>query len=139
MELHLPIDYEDLLRELVASKVDFMLVGGWAVAVHGHGRATDDMDVFVAATPENAARVMNALRAFGAPIDQHQVSEGLFASERYGYRMGRKPLLIEAERTRDDQRRTSKARSRCRRNTTMVGTSDEHGSKTQHLVESRGR
>ena len=101
MELHLPVDYEDLLRELLAAEVEFAIVGGWAVAVHGHGRATDDMDIFVAATPANAARVLRALRAFGAPVDQHGVTEGLFAHEQYGYRIGRKPLLIELLTTID--------------------------------------
>lgn len=101
MELHLPQDYEDLLRELVAANAAFVLVGGWAVAVHGHGRATDDLDVFVSPTSENAARVIAALRSFGAPIDQHGVTTGLFATPRYGYRMGRKPLLIELLTTID--------------------------------------
>lgn len=100
-ELHLPQDYEDLLRELVTAKVEFVLVGGWAVAVHGHGRATDDLDIFVAPTPDNAARVIAALRAFGAPVDQHGIDEGLFAKARYGYRMGRRPLLIELLTTID--------------------------------------
>lgn len=94
-ELDLPQDYVDLLHELHDAEVEFVLVGGWAVAVHGHGRATDDMDVFIRATPGNAARVFAALRSFGAPLDAHGVTEELFAEERYGYRMGRKPLLIE--------------------------------------------
>jgi len=101
MELRLPQDYEDLLRELVAAGAEFVVVGGWAVAVHGHGRSTDDLDVFVSPTPENATRVMSALRSFGAPISQHGVTEGLFATPRYGYRMGRKPFLIELLTTID--------------------------------------
>ncbi|MCA9565277.1 MAG: hypothetical protein KC561_17385 [Myxococcales bacterium] len=36
-DLSLPIDYVDLLREFVDGGVEFLLVGGWAVAVHGHG------------------------------------------------------------------------------------------------------
>lgn len=95
VELALPQDYADLLRELVEGEAEFLLVGGWAVAVHGHGRATDDMDVFVRATPENAARVYAALQRFGAPLQAHGVTPGLFEREHYGYRMGRKPLLIE--------------------------------------------
>lgn len=100
-ELDLPADYVDLLRELVEGGVEFVLVGGWAVSVHGHGRATDDMDVFVRATPANASRIYAALQRYGAPLDAHGVTEGLFARERYGYRMGRKPLLIEILTTID--------------------------------------
>jgi predicted nucleotidyltransferase len=94
-ELELPQDYVDLLRELVDAHAQFVLVGGWAVAVHGHGRATDDMDVFVRATPANATRVFTALPRFGAPLEAHGLTEGVFAEARYGYRLGRKPLLIE--------------------------------------------
>jgi hypothetical protein len=100
-DLSLPSDYEDLLRELVEAEVEFLLVGGWAVAVHGHGRATDDLDVFIRASPDNAKRVFAALQRFGAPLQSHGVTEGLFAEPRYGYRMGRKPLLIELLTTID--------------------------------------
>jgi hypothetical protein len=100
-DLDLPQDYVDLLRELAEGDVDYLLVGGWAVAVHGHVRATDDLDIFVRATPENAARVYGALLRFGAPLERHGVTEGLFATEHYGYRMGRKPLLIEVLTTID--------------------------------------
>lgn len=48
-ELVLPQDYADLLHEFARGGVEFVLIGGWAVAVHGHGRATDDMDVLVRA------------------------------------------------------------------------------------------
>lgn len=100
-ELVLPQDYADLLREFVSGQVEFVLIGGWAVAAHGHGRATDDMDVLVRATPENAARIYAALERFGAPLGAHGVTAGLFAEERYGYRMGLKPLLIEVLTTID--------------------------------------
>lgn len=93
--LDLPADYVDLLHCLVDAGADFLRIGGWAVSVHGHGRATDDLDVFVRATPSNALRVVRALRAFGAPLTRHQVGEELFASEGMAYRMGRRPVLIE--------------------------------------------
>jgi hypothetical protein len=53
------------------------------------------MDILVQATPENAARVFAALQRFGAPLEAHGVTQGLFAHEEYGYRMGQKPLMIE--------------------------------------------
>ena len=100
-DLDLPKDYEDLLREFVEAGVEFVLIGGWAVAVHGHGRATDDMDLLVRATPENALRVFAALQLYGAPLGSHGVTAGMFERERYGYRMGRKPLMIEILTTID--------------------------------------
>ena len=88
-------DFRDLLALLSDEGACFLLIGGWALALHGHGRGTDDMDVFVQPTEENAARVFRALVAFGAPVAAHGVTEGLFANEGYGYRMGMKPNLIE--------------------------------------------
>jgi hypothetical protein len=96
-ELVLPQDYADLLHEFARGGVEFVLIGGWAVAVHGHGRATDDMNVLVRATPENAARVYGALQRFGAPLDAHGVTAGLFAQACYGYRVGLEPLLADIE------------------------------------------
>ncbi len=94
-------DYRDLLIAFADHGVEFLLVGGWALALHGHGRGTDDMDVLVRATPANAARVYRALAAFGTPIEAHGVTEGLFAHEEYGYRFGIKPNLIEVLTTID--------------------------------------
>jgi hypothetical protein len=88
-------DFRDLLVALADAGADFLLIGGWALALHGYGRGTDDLDVLVRGTADNATRVFRALRAFGAPIAAHGITEELFASEGYGYRMGRKPNLIE--------------------------------------------
>jgi hypothetical protein len=95
VELDLPQDYSDLLLELLDAGAEFVVVGGWAVAVHGHGRATDDLDILVRPTPENARRVYDALLQFGAPLAAHGVTSDLFAKDRYGYRIGVKPVLIE--------------------------------------------
>jgi hypothetical protein len=84
-----------LLVAFVDEEVEFLVIGGWAVALHGYLRGTDDLDVFVRPSPENAGRVFRALQQFGAPVDAHGVTEGLFVQEGYGYRMGVKPNLIE--------------------------------------------
>ena len=88
-------DFQDLLAALVDAKAEFVLIGGWAMALHGHGRGTDDMDVLVRPSAENAQRVFTALLEFGAPVSAHGVTAELFAGARYGYRMGQKPNLIE--------------------------------------------
>ncbi|WP_438013947.1 hypothetical protein WMF18_23825 [Sorangium sp. So ce315] len=61
-------DFRDLLYELSAAEARFLIVGGYAVALHGRPRATKDLDIWVDASSENAPRVMRALRAFGAPL-----------------------------------------------------------------------
>lgn len=61
-------DFLDLLRSFGTHSVRFMVVGAYALAVHGRPRATGDLDVWVDATPDNADRVLAALRDFGAPL-----------------------------------------------------------------------
>lgn len=88
-------DFRELLTSFADEGVEFVLIGGWALALHGYGRGTDDLDVLVRPSADNAARVFRALVRFGAPVSAHGVSEGLFAQAGYGYRMGVKPNLIE--------------------------------------------
>ena len=61
-------DFVDLLRAFADAEVRFLVVGAYALAHHGRPRATGDLDVWVDATPENAPRVIQALSAFGAPL-----------------------------------------------------------------------
>jgi hypothetical protein len=63
-------DFVDLLQAFVVHDVRFLIVGAYALALHGRPRATGDLDVWVDATPENAARIIRALAAFGAPLDE---------------------------------------------------------------------
>jgi len=91
----LPQDFADLLIELCEAKAEFLLVGGWAVILYGHVRATDDMDVFVRPSKVNSERVFAALEAFGAPLQAHAVAAGHFANEGHAYRFGIAPLKVE--------------------------------------------
>ena len=61
-------DYRDMVECLLREGVDFMLVGGYAVALHGWPRTTFDIDFWIMANPENAKAVMRAIKAFGAPL-----------------------------------------------------------------------
>jgi len=90
----LPQDFEDLLVELLEAGAEFLLVGGWAVVLYGHVRATDDMDLFVRPSVANSQRVFAALQAFGAPLRAHGVEPGHFAREGDAYRFGIAPLKI---------------------------------------------
>jgi len=58
-------DFEELLRLLEEHKVEYMIIGGYAVAYHGYPRFTKDIDVFFRVTDENALRLRQALVAFG--------------------------------------------------------------------------
>lgn len=61
-------DFKDLLSAFNASGVEYLVVGAHALAAHGHVRATGDLDVWIRPEPGNAQRVLEALKAFGAPL-----------------------------------------------------------------------
>ena len=86
-------DFVDLLRAFIARDVRFLIVGAYALALHGRPRATGDLDVWVDATPENAARVVAALADFGAPMGDVEAAE--FAQPGIVFQMGVVPGRID--------------------------------------------
>jgi hypothetical protein len=70
-----------------------MLVGGYALAAHGHPRFTMDIDLFVMASPENASAVIRALKRFGAPL--MGVSAADFEKEGDVFQIGVAPMRID--------------------------------------------
>jgi predicted nucleotidyltransferase len=93
--IELPGDFRDLLVELYDAGADFVVLGGHAVAFHGHPRATKDLHVLVRSTPANAARVYRALAAFGAPLDMFDVAEADFATYDGVLQIGLPPRRID--------------------------------------------
>ena len=91
----LPEDFRDLLIELADAGAEFVLVGGHAVAFHGHPRATKDMDVLIRADTLNAERVYRALADFGAPLDAFQVKAEDFATYIGVLQIGLPPRRID--------------------------------------------
>ena len=61
-------DFRDILRAFSDEKVEFLVVGGYAMAFHGFVRATGDIDLWIRTSDENARRVWLALQTFGAPL-----------------------------------------------------------------------
>ena len=86
-------DFRDILSEFCAAKVDFLLVGAYALATRGLVRATGDIDLWVRPSPENAQRVVHALARFGAPMDQVDVSD--FYSPSLIFQVGLAPRRID--------------------------------------------
>ena len=58
-------DFQEFLQSFVDHDVRFLIVGGYALAAHGHPRYTKDLDVWVWTDPGNAVRVIEALDDFG--------------------------------------------------------------------------
>jgi hypothetical protein len=55
--IRLPPDFKEFLPLLNSAGIEYLVVGGFAVALHGYVRPTGDLDVWVAVSPANAARV----------------------------------------------------------------------------------
>ncbi|MDQ2920152.1 MAG: hypothetical protein ACR2HX_03785 [Pyrinomonadaceae bacterium] len=97
MDPELPKDFKEFLRLLRARHVEYLLIGGWAVGYHGYPRATDDLDVWIAISTANAARVVEVLREFG--FDVPELAADLFLEDDRIVRMGVEPVRIEISTT----------------------------------------
>ena len=86
-------DFLDLLRAFTAADVRFLIVGAYALALHGRPRATGDLDIWIDPTPDNARCVMRALAEFGAPLGG--VAEEDFAIPGVTYQIGVVPGRID--------------------------------------------
>ena len=89
----LPHDFKEFLRLLGEHKVEYLLIGGYAVGYHGYPRGTADIDVWVRSTPENARRVIEVLRQFG--FNDPSLKEDSFKDPKLLVRMGVPPMRVE--------------------------------------------
>lgn len=92
-EMRFGDDWSEFLRSLGRNRVEYLLVGGLAVAFHGFPRHTGDLDVWVRCTPGNAARALEALREFG--FDPTDATLAALTTPGRILRMGYPPLRIE--------------------------------------------
>ena len=58
-------DYKEFIQSLNDNSVDYLVVGGYAVALHGYPRYTKDIDIWIESSQENATRLLKALEQFG--------------------------------------------------------------------------
>ncbi|MBI2999761.1 MAG: hypothetical protein HYY46_15125 [Deltaproteobacteria bacterium] len=95
--VNLPPDFKEFLKLLNAHQVEYLLIGGYAVAYHGYPRATADMDIWIATHAQNTKRIVAALKEFG--FDSPELSTELFQKEGQIIRMGVPPVRIEIATT----------------------------------------
>lgn len=86
-------NFKDMLSALNAAGAEYLLIGAYAMAVHGCPRATGDIDIWVRPTPANAARVWQALRRFGAPLSRMRETD--FHTPDNVYQIGLPPQRID--------------------------------------------
>jgi hypothetical protein len=91
--IRLPPDFKDFLKLLSEEKVEYLLVGGYAVGFHGYPRATNDMDIWIAISQENAERLVRVFCRFG--FSPKTVSPAHFLDEKKVIHIGKEPFRID--------------------------------------------
>src|ERR1051325_8094468 len=94
MDIELALDFKEFLKLLNEKGVRYLLlIGEYAVGYHGYPRATNDMDVWIAIHPDNAQKVVNALKDFG--FDHPELTPELFLQKNKIIRRGHPPMRLE--------------------------------------------
>ena len=91
--IEFPKDFKEFLLLLNSKKIEYLVVGGYAVGYHGYPRATGDMDVWIAINEKNASNMVDALREFG--FDFPELNKEIFLKEEKVIRMGVPPMRLE--------------------------------------------
>ncbi len=91
--IQLPKDFKEFLALLNLNQVKYLVVGGYAVVLHGYPRATGDIDIWVDRNINNAKKLVKVLSQFG--FNPKELSENLFLQENRIIRMGMPPIRIE--------------------------------------------
>ena len=86
-------DFRDMLSAFIEQNVEFLVVGGYAMAAHRLPRATKDLDLWVRPSVENAQRVLRALDLFGAP--RHDLTVDDLAAAGTIYQVGVPPNRVD--------------------------------------------
>ena len=91
--IHLPQDFKELLQLLNSKKIEYLVIGGYAVALYGYPRATADMHIWIAISRDNARKTVEALKEFG--FNTPELKEELFLKKGKNIRMGNPPLRVK--------------------------------------------
>lgn len=86
-------DFEDFIRLLNQHKVEYLVVGGYALAFHGTPRHTGDLDIWIGISDENAGKMLNVVKDFGLGSLGFKKSD--FLKEGYVSQIGYPPLRID--------------------------------------------
>ena len=86
-------DFKDLLKAFEETSVRYLVIGGYAYAEHVEPRYTKDLNIWVDNSTENAGRVIQAIRIFGAPL--LDITSDDFEKPTTVYQIGLPPLRID--------------------------------------------
>jgi len=88
-------DFLDFIQALNRNGVEYIIVGGYAVILHGYNRTTGDMDVWVNRTSDNYKKLMRAFNEFGLPSFDLTEKKFLDVEKNDVFTFGRPPVCIE--------------------------------------------
>src|SRR5688572_25308555 len=88
-------DFRDFIQALNDQEVEYILVGGYAVILHGYRRVTGDMNIWVNRTKENYAKLVKAFSQFGLPVFDMTEHKFLDIDSADVFSFGRPPVSID--------------------------------------------
>lgn len=88
-------DFRDFIQAMNHQNVEYILVGGYAVILHGYRRVTGDMDIWVNRTQENYSKLSKAFSEFGLPLFDMTESKFLDVDVADVFSYGRPPVSID--------------------------------------------
>lgn len=92
-KIELEQDFREFLSLLNSHQVRYLLVGGYAVGLHGYPRTTNDMDVWVDVSPDNAAKLTKVFQQFG--FSDSSIDKNAFLDPKRIVRIGVPPVCID--------------------------------------------
>jgi hypothetical protein len=92
-------DFRDFIQSLNTNEVEYILVGGYAVILHGYRRTTGDMDIWVNTTAENLEKLRKAFVDFGLPTNDLTNEKFLNDDSVDVFTYGRAPVSIDIMKT----------------------------------------
>lgn len=92
-------DFRDFITALNNNNVEYLLVGGYAVIIHGYRRTTGDLDIWINTTKKNYQQLVKACYQFGLPLLDMTEENFLHNDEIDVFTYGRSPVSIDIMKT----------------------------------------
>ena len=86
-------DFREFIELLIKNKAEYLIVGGYAVGIHGHPRYTGDLDIWLNATPKNAEQILKSVNEFG--FSSFKLNEADFTKPGNVIQLGYPPFRID--------------------------------------------
>jgi len=86
-------DFKEFIELLIKNKVEYLIVGGYAVGVHGYPRFTGDLDIWINNSNENAKKILNCLNEFG--FSSYNLTLSDFTKDESIIQLGYPPVRID--------------------------------------------